>query len=131
MRQARSFEVLIVGAGPAGLAAACCAAEAGKQVGIVDDNPDAGGQIWRNERPHPTSRAARAWFDRLRRARLELLAGAQVFGAIGPGALLAETCTGPCELHYQRLVLATGARELFLPFPGWCLPGVMGAGGLQ
>jgi NADPH-dependent 2,4-dienoyl-CoA reductase/sulfur reductase-like enzyme len=34
-------------------------------------------------------------------------------------------------LRYQRLVLATGARELFLPFPGWCLPGVMGAGGLQ
>ena len=45
--------------------------------------------------------------------------------------LLAEDSTVFCELRYEKLVLATGARERFLPFPGWTLPNVMGAGGLQ
>ena len=47
------------------------------------------------------------------------------------GVLLAEGLNGFCELRYEKLVLATGARERFLPFPGWTLPNVMGAGGLQ
>ena len=45
--------------------------------------------------------------------------------------LLAETSNGVVELAFENLVLATGARERFLPFPGWTLPNVMGAGGLQ
>jgi NADPH-dependent 2,4-dienoyl-CoA reductase/sulfur reductase-like enzyme len=45
--------------------------------------------------------------------------------------LLAECESDVCELSYQKLILATGARERFLPFPGWTLPNVMGAGGLQ
>ena len=52
----------------------------------------------------------------------------------GPGAgrtLLAEHPTGPRVIHWNRLILATGARELFLPFPGWTLPGNFGPGGLQ
>ncbi|HEV2213849.1 MAG TPA: FAD-dependent oxidoreductase, partial [Terracidiphilus sp.] len=43
-----AFETLIVGAGPAGIAAAVTAAERGARVGLVDDNPAAGGQIWRD-----------------------------------------------------------------------------------
>ena len=45
--------------------------------------------------------------------------------------LLAELGNEACELQYEKLILATGARERFLPFPGWTLPNVMGAGGLQ
>src|SRR4029453_16209749 len=55
----------------------------------------------------------------------------RVFEHPWPGTLRAETPDGVCELSYTSLVLATGARELFLPFPGWTLPNVMGAGGLQ
>jgi NADPH-dependent 2,4-dienoyl-CoA reductase/sulfur reductase-like enzyme len=55
----------------------------------------------------------------------------RVIAPIRPGVLLVESPAGAQEVHYQRLILATGARELFLPFPGWTLPGVMGAGGLQ
>ena len=53
------------------------------------------------------------------------------FSSHEAGTLLAETPEGVCELSYTSLVLATGARERFLPFPGWTLPNVMGAGGLQ
>jgi NADPH-dependent 2,4-dienoyl-CoA reductase/sulfur reductase-like enzyme len=45
--------------------------------------------------------------------------------------LLLEDAGKAFELGFDKLILATGARELFLPFPGWTLPGVMGAGGLQ
>ena len=54
----------------------------------------------------------------------------EYFNSSAPGTLLAETRRGVCELSYANLILATGARERFLPFPGWTLPNVMGAGGL-
>ena len=47
------------------------------------------------------------------------------------GTLAVETFEGECRVGYRSLILATGARERFLPFPGWTLPNVMGAGGLQ
>jgi len=43
----KQFDVLIIGGGPAGMAAAACAAECGVLVGLADDNPRIGGQIWR------------------------------------------------------------------------------------
>src|SRR3954469_3350475 len=59
------FDVLIVGMGPAGIAAACAAAESGRRVGVVDDNPREGGQIWRGE--------ANRWIARFQASRLEIL----------------------------------------------------------
>ena len=119
-------DVLVVGAGPAGLAAAWRAAQSGVRVCVVDDNPAAGGQIWRGGPPE-----AQVWFNRIRSVDVEMINGARVFQLSGPQTLLAETGSGVCELSYKSLVLATGARERFLPFPGWTLPNVMGAGGLQ
>ena len=130
-RLRRECDVLIVGAGPAGLAAAYRAAQTGRRVVVVDDNPDAGGQIWRGEQREPRSRDAQVWFERVRSVDIQLIAGARVFQQIAPGTLLAETSDGVRELVHNDLVLATGARERFLPFPGWTLPNVMGAGGLQ
>ena len=124
-------DVLVVGAGPAGLAAAYRAAQSGARVAVVDDNPAAGGQIWRGEQAKPASREAQAWFEKIRSLEIQLINGARVFQQPQAGTLLAETPAGVCELSYANLVLATGARERFLPFPGWTLPNVMGAGGLQ
>jgi D-hydroxyproline dehydrogenase subunit alpha len=125
------FDILVVGAGPAGMAAACCAAESGRTVGVVDDNPDLGGQIWRNERAKPRSKEAACWIERIRRSRFEFLPGTQIIAQESPSCLIADRDGRRCELCYKKLILATGARELFLPFPGWTLPNVMGAGGLQ
>ena len=124
-------DVAVVGAGPAGLAAAYRAAREGRRVTVVDDNPEAGGQIWRGESAQQHSPEARVWFERIRSVDIQLLAGARVFAQAGAGRLLAETSREVCELRFQSLILATGARERFLPFPGWTLPNVMGAGGLQ
>jgi len=124
-------DVLIVGAGPAGLAAACHAADFSRTVTVVDDNPAAGGQIWRGEQDHPTSPDAQVWFERVRETDVQFIEGCRVFHQPGPGKLWAEVQQDVCELTYTSLILATGARERFLPFPGWTLPNVMGAGGLQ
>lgn len=114
-------EVVVIGAGPGGLAAAARAVESGASVAMVDDNPRPGGQIWRG------TRDSRPWL----RERVETIASARVFAAPAPGRLAIETPQGEREIEYGKLILATGARERFLPFPGWTLPNVMGAGGLQ
>lgn len=122
-------DVLVIGAGPAGIAAAVSAAAAGVRVGLIDDNPAPGGQIWRKGGAQPA--AARRWMERLGAAPLVRLQGWRVFDAPDHGLLRAE-CNGEWrELRYGKLIIATGARERFLPFPGWTLPNVMGAGGLD
>ncbi len=131
MSERREFDVLVVGGGPAGIAAACCAAEAALRVAIADDNPALGGQIWRGEHSSPSSKEAAAWYQRVKDLRIEHLAGTRVFAQVDPHTLMAETDTSVGELTFRSLILATGAREHFLPFPGWTLPNVMGAGGLQ
>lgn len=116
-----NYDIVVVGAGPAGLAAAKRAAESGASVALLDDNPKPGGQIWRSD---PAQ-----WKPLL--GKLELLCGVRVFAIPESGRLALEKFDGDFEIGYRKLILATGARERFLPFPGWTLPNVMGAGGLQ
>ena len=120
MSDGADFDVLVVGAGPAGLAAARRASESGTRVAVLDDNPAPGGQIWRAGRQHES------WL-----ADYKVICGARVIAAPAPGRLSVETLAEDLEIGYRALVLATGARERFLPFPGWTLPNAMGAGGLQ
>jgi len=126
---ANRYDVLVVGAGPAGLAAAQAAAACGVHVGLVDAQPRPGGQVWRHAvhaRPSGAARRAMAALD----GSVDRLYGRQVVGG-GHDELLLEHADGASAVRFGALVLACGARELLLPFPGWTLPGVTGAGGLQ
>ncbi len=125
-----NFDIAVVGGGPAGIAAAVTAAQSGRNVVLMDDNPRPGGQIWRGATSASHPAEAAHWLDLLAKSRVRVFRGARVFHADG-GSLEAETDESLFQIQYHKLILATGARELFLPFPGWTLPNVVGAGGLQ
>jgi len=118
-------DLLIVGAGPAGLAAARAASGRGLTLMLLDDNPLPGGQIWRARAGQVTAEVGQLPAD------VTLLTQTRVAAILGPRQLLLEEASGSRTLSFETLILCTGARELLLPFPGWTLPGVTGAGGLQ
>ncbi|MDE3202524.1 MAG: NAD(P)/FAD-dependent oxidoreductase [Acidobacteriota bacterium] len=130
------FDVIVVGAGPGGMAAAVLAAEAGKNVCLLDENPAPGGQIWRgyereSEALSPHRMEFLRWRRRLSATGCAVWNEARVLAAPQRNMLRVERQSQCIDLSYGKLILATGARERFLPFPGWTLPGVVGAGGLQ
>jgi len=127
------FDVIVVGAGPAGLHAALASAREGAAVALLDDNPRVGGQIWRQGpgiAPQSPLRALLA--DLSRHGNVTHFPSTRVIAPLAPRGLLVESAErgGVC-MTYERLILATGARERLLPFAGWTLRGVTGAGALQ
>ncbi len=133
-------QLLVVGGGPAGLAAAATAAEAGVEVVLVDDRSSLGGQFYKqpawgfvlDERKLDGQyRDGRALIERVRRAGVTVLCGTRIWGADGPTELYAAAAETRCVLRPRAVVLATGAYERVVPFPGWTLPGVMTTGAGQ
>ncbi|MFD7101425.1 FAD-dependent oxidoreductase [Streptomyces celluloflavus] len=135
------YDLAVLGAGPAGLAAAVTAAAAGARVALVDAGPRAGGQYWRH-RPGDTGAAHHGWaaFQRLRHGlavhagRLHHLPGHTVWHTgRTAGGFRTHTLHDGTEqvVESTAVVLATGAYDRQLPFPGWTLPGVFTAGGAQ
>lgn len=112
-------------------AAVCITENSDLRVLVIDDNPNLGGQIWRSEMGKIKSPEAKRLIEKIERNKIEILNSTQVFAQVNEKCLLAETQNGTIEIHFEKLILATGARERFLPFPGWTLPNVYGAGGLQ
>jgi len=123
-------DVAVVGAGPAGIAAAIVAAESGSRVVLLDETEGPGGQIWRGGVKGPGG-GSRRWVERLQRSEIERIHEAVVVDVDSGPMLIAERRGARLEVVAERVILATGARELFLPFPGWTLPGVVGIGAAQ
>lgn len=126
-----SCDIAIVGAGPAGLAAARAASASQRSIVVIDDNPRLGGQIWRDGPGVVLPILAQDYRKVLSQPNVRYLAGTRIVAALAPGALLLEDAQSGCRLDYGQLILCCGARELLLPFPGWTLSGVTGAGALQ
>ncbi|HEY9368201.1 NAD(P)/FAD-dependent oxidoreductase [Streptomyces sp.] len=145
-----SYDLVVIGAGCAGLAGAVAASELGLSVALLDSAPQSGGQFYRH--PAPALGAVRPealhhdWsaFSDLRRrlaaGDIAHLAGHHVWSVVreADGSWSVHAVTGadgaaerPVRVRARALLLATGAYERQLPFPGWTLPGVVGAGGAQ
>lgn len=130
MNRTLDADITVVGAGPAGIAAVCRLIAAGRRVVWVDQGARPGGQIWRADLP---PRWTQALDTAAASPLLKRLAGHAVVDADGSQRLLLHDTLAQRGLWVRapQLLLALGAREHFLPFPGWTLPGVHGAGGLQ
>ncbi|MGE7470463.1 NAD(P)/FAD-dependent oxidoreductase [Bosea sp. NPDC003192] len=134
-------DLLIVGAGPAGMAAAVTARRHGLSVRVVDDQPAPGGQIWRGiETVAATPRAKRLGESYLSgaeraaafRACDALYEPESQLWQIEPGFRAFVTRGGKARIvTAQAIILATGAQERPMPFPGWTLPGVLTVGAAQ
>jgi NADPH-dependent 2,4-dienoyl-CoA reductase/sulfur reductase-like enzyme len=140
LRRELACDVLVIGAGAAGMAAASRAAEAGVDVVLVDERPKLGGQFYKQPAREGTSdeaaldpqyRAGRALIERLERSGCQILSQTQVWAIFGPHEIAAVSPTESLVLRPRRLVLATGAYERGVPLPGWTLPGVMTTGAAQ
>ncbi|WP_426435944.1 NAD(P)/FAD-dependent oxidoreductase [Bradyrhizobium genosp. P] len=135
-----SYDVVVIGAGPAGLAAATTAAEAGLSTLLLDENAGPGGQVWRAIASTPVVERDRLGADywagaelvqALRASGAEIIQQATVWSldrhleiAISAGGVSAF-------VKARRVILATGALERPFAIPGWTLPGVMTAGAAQ
>jgi len=139
----RGRPLVIIGGGPAGMAAAIEAARAGLAPLLIDEAPRLGGQVYRQPPEEFRIVEARAlgkdWArgERLRAEfeavadRIEVHSGMSALGIWGGREILMASDEGSSMITAEQLILATGAHERPVPFPGWTLPGVMTAGGVQ
>jgi glycine/D-amino acid oxidase-like deaminating enzyme len=131
-------DVLVVGAGPAGLAAAIAAAEAGASVVVLDERDAAGGQYLKplakshaHAAPDRQFRQGAALWARALAAGVAFRLGATVWGGFAPDEVAALVEGRNALFRPRRLIIAAGAHERPVPIPGWTLPGVMTTGCLQ
>ncbi len=128
----------VVGAGPAGIMAAYTAAEAGVDVTIIDDNPLPGGQYYRQSPPefkfsNPIDAYsgrvdASPLYQKLDHPKIRTIYNTQVWGVFDQRTLALADLEKSYLIQSDRIILATGAYDRPLAFPGWTLPGVFGAG---
>lgn len=132
-----SVDVLVVGAGPAGLAAARAAAACGASVIVLDERPHSGGQFFKPSATSHTGHTDRRSAQGQELVASTLRAGARIIQlSTVAGTHRADEVIAIIEgrqriYHPRRLVLATGAYERPAPFNGWTLPGVMTTGAAQ
>jgi thioredoxin reductase len=134
-------ELVVVGAGPAGMTAAAEASRYGMDVLMIEESGSCGGQLNKQihkffgSKEHGAGKRgfeiSRELEEACRCGGVEIRCGSPVVGAFSDGHLLVRGTDGPYLLEPRMLISATGAAEKALAFHGWTLPGVMGAGAAQ
>nr|WP_305137532.1 NAD(P)/FAD-dependent oxidoreductase [uncultured Schaedlerella sp.] len=139
----KDVEILIIGAGPAGLSAAIEAARYGADVLVVDENDKPGGQLFKQIHKFFGSRRHQAGvrgidigtelLNEVQELGVEVMLNTVAYGVYPNDEGVALCVDGETGMivHPQKIIMATGASENPLAFPGWTLPGVVGAGAIQ
>jgi NADPH-dependent 2,4-dienoyl-CoA reductase/sulfur reductase-like enzyme len=132
------FDVAVIGAGPAGISCAASLAGMGLEVAVLDEQPDPGGQIYKNIENISSAclnilgddySKGLSLIKKFRQAKPTYFPGASVWQVNSDGHIFYSKDGKSQELAAKFIVVATGAMERPVPFPGWSLPGVMSAGG--
>jgi NADPH-dependent 2,4-dienoyl-CoA reductase/sulfur reductase-like enzyme len=135
-----TYDVAVIGAGPAGLAAGAVTARAGLATVLLDENPGPGGQVYRSITSTPLRGPRVLDADYWRGLELvreldssgaRLISGAVVWSVTRDLEIGISLAGGARMISARRIILATGALERPFPIPGWTLPGVMTAGAAQ
>ena len=134
------YDLVVIGGGPAGLAAASLAARAGLSTVLFDENPGVGGQIYRGITSTPVKDRAILGEDYWAGETLayeattsgaSIVNGATVW-SLDPQRIVGVSIAGAARMiEARRVIIATGSQERPFPVPGWTLPGVMTAGAAQ
>ena len=134
------YDVVVIGAGPAGLAATTATARAGLSTLLLDENAGPGGQVWRAIGATPVKNEALLGADYWSGAEIaraardsgaEIIHRATVWSLDRNLELGVSVGGGSAFIKAKRVIIATGAQERPFPIPGWTLPGVMTAGAAQ
>ncbi len=137
---ASSWDLIVVGAGPAGLAAASMAARAGLSTLLLDENQGVGGQIYRGITANPVRNrailgddywAGTALANEAKASGATVANGATVWSLDRNGSVGVSIAGKARLLQARKVIVATGSLERPFPIPGWTLPGVMTAGAVQ
>jgi len=134
------YDAIVIGAGPAGLACSTELANRGLDVAVLDEQASPGGQIYRNitkATPRQHAILGTDYSDglevikRFKEADVDYLPQSRVWQAEETGDVYFSRGGASQQIKGDFLVLATGAMERPVPFPGWTLPGVMTCGGMS
>ncbi|TYO61823.1 FAD-dependent oxidoreductase [Bradyrhizobium hipponense] len=134
------YDVVVIGAGPAGLAAAATSAEAGLSTLLLDENIGPGGQVYRAIASTPVIERNQLGADywvgadlvqALRASNAEIIQRATVWSLDRNLEIAVSVGGASAFVKARRVIVATGALERPFPIPGWTLPGVMTAGAAQ
>ena len=137
----KTFDLVIIGGGPAGIAAASTAAKHGLEVAIIDERPTLGGQIYKRVGPGYKVKSAKEFgkdyylgevlISELDGSNVELFLETLVVTIEDSEVVFARNGQNTEKLAFKKLLIAPGAYDRPVAFPGWTLPGVITAGAAQ
>ncbi|BCI65823.1 FAD-dependent oxidoreductase [Acetobacter aceti] len=137
-----SFDLVVIGAGPAGISAALTASDLGLRVAVIEEHFSPGGQVWRGaegpaakmwrQLPGVSAREASRFLLDFRRSDVRFFSQSRAWEVTPSGQVLVSDVSGTSfTLTPRKIIFATGAQERTVPFRGWTLPGVMTVGAGQ